>query len=185
MSNQGLVGRIRSDLAVAILSCLAVSACGDSGPQEPSAASVPDLFGSQLYRADGSTVGIEALDGVAVIGIFFASHSCPACGGFTPLLLSAYEQLAEDGQSFEVVLVSLGASESMLLDYMTDWGMPWLAMPSQGSLANRLAKRYDVRWIPTLIIIDSQGNTISVYGREELAQEGVAAYDGWLASAGG
>lgn len=175
---------LSSGALASLLFCSAFG-CDGGGPAALPPASLPDLFGSQLYRADGSPVGVHVLDDVAVIGIYFASPGCPACGGFTPLLVDAYSQLREDGRSFEVVLVSLGVSESSLFEYMIYSGMPWLAVSSQSGEANALVQRYDVRWVPTLIIIDGAGNTISFTGREELTQSGVAAYDAWLAASAG
>jgi hypothetical protein len=172
-------------ILVAALVGLAVSGCGDDGPTEPEPVSLSDLFGNQLFRADGSSVGVGALDHASVIGIYFASPGCPACGAFTPILIDAYNQLREAGQSFEVVLVTDGISDSSLFDYMADSAMPCLAVSSQGNRANALAQRYDVRWVPTLVIIDGAVNTISLTGREELTQNGAAAYDAWLAASAG
>ena len=172
-------------LAIAVLAGWAVSACGDDGPTTPKAASLPELFGDQLYRADGSPVSVQVLDGIPVIGIYFASPGCPACGGFTPLLLDAYAQLQADGRPFGVVLVSGGISEATLFEYMTDAGMPWLAVSSQSDRVNTLLKRWDVRWVPTLIVIDGAGNTLSVTGREEVTGIGAGAYDLWLAASAG
>ncbi len=171
--------------AVAALTGCAVSGCGGGGPAGPKPTSLSDLFGNQLYKADGSPVGVGALDDTAVIGVYFASPGCPACGGFTPTLVGTYDQLREEGRSFEVVLVSPGISESSLFEYMVDSGMPWLAVSSQSSRANALVQRYDVRWIPTLVIIDGALNTISLTGREEGTQSGTAAYDVWLAASAG
>lgn len=169
---------------VALLGCMA-SGCGGDGPTEPVPASLPELFGNQLFKADGSTVGVGVLDNDAVIGIYFADPGCPACGAFTPILVDAYDQLREDGRSFEVVLVTAGINESSLFDFMVGSAMQWLAVSSQSGKANTLAQRYDVRWIPTLVVIDGAANTLSLTGREELTQSGTAAYDAWLAASGG
>ena len=174
----------RAIAAAALMGC-AASGCDGDGPTGPEPASLPDLFGNQLYRADGGAVGVGALNNTAVIGIYFASPGCPACGAFTPLLVDAYNQLRGDGRSFEVVLVTGGISEESLFDYMVDSGMGWLAVSSQSSNGNVLAQRYDVQWVPTLVIIDGAANTISVTGREELTQSGAAAFDAWLAASGG
>jgi hypothetical protein len=162
-----------------------VSACGGDGPTTPKAASLPNLFGDQLYRADGSQVSVQVLGGIPVIGIYFASPGCPACGAFTPLLVDAYTQLQVGGRPFGVVLVSGGISEATLFAYMTDAGMPWLAVSSQSDRVNALLQRWDVRWVPTLIVIDGAGNTLSVSGREELTEHGTGAYDLWLAASAG
>lgn len=172
-------------LAVAALAGCALSGCGGDGPTGLKPASLSELFGTQLYRADGSQVGLGALDGKTLIGIYFASAGCPACGAFTPVLVEAYNQLQEEGQSFEVVLVTSGISEAALFQYMTESGMPWLALSSQSQKVSALQQRYDVRWVPTLIVIDGAGNTVSLTGREDVAEKGAAAYDVWVAGSAG
>lgn len=172
-------------LAVAALMSCAASGCDEGGPTGPKPASLSDLFGGQLLRADGSSVGVQVLDDTPVIGIYFASPGCPACGGFTPILVDAYDQLRQDGRPFEVVLVGLSLGPSSLSEYMEDSEMSWLAVSAGGSKADALVNRYDVRWIPTLVIIDGSGNTISLNGRDELALGGLGAYDAWLAAGAG
>ena len=120
-----------------------------------------------------------------MIGIYFASPGCPACGGFTPFLIAAYGQLRDDGRPFEVVLVTPGINDLALLEYMLDSEMPWLAVSSENGKANSLLHRYDIRWVPTLLILDTAGNLLSRTGREELTQEGIDAYDDWLAASSG
>jgi len=175
----------RHALAMALLVGLAVSACGGDGPTTPKAASLPELFGDHLYRADGSQVSVQVLEGIPVIGVYFASAGCPACGAFNPLLLDAYTQLQADGRPFGVVLVCGGISEATLFEYMTEAGMPWLAVSSQGSRVDTLLKRWGVRWVPTLVVIDGAGNTLSMTGREEVTENGAGAYDLWLAASAG
>lgn len=171
--------------AAGLFSCL-LSACGgDKGIVEPKPpASLGDLFGPVLYKADGSSVSIDAVEGKLIVGIYFSAWGCPACGAFTPVLVNTYAQLQQAGKSFEVVYVSLEASSEDMFAYMTDFAMPWLAVPFGSAKAEALTRRYDVRWIPTLIVVDGEGKTISKNGRDEVAAMGSQAYDGWLSSSG-
>jgi hypothetical protein len=175
---------LRTALPALFLAC-GIFGCDSDGPTGPKPASLSELFGNDLRRADGTSVGIQALDNTPIIGIYFADPGCPACGGFTPLLVEAYDQLRRDGRPFEVVLITLGISDSTLYEYMTDSGMPWLAVSPVSSKAYALVERYNVRWIPTLIVIDDEGATVSTSGREEITQSGAGAYDAWLAASSG
>jgi len=103
-------------LAVAALLASVAAGCEGGKPTEPEPISLPDLFGSQLLKADGSPVGVNTLGNTTLIGIYVASPGCPACGGFTPILIDSYNQLQDAGRSFEVVLVSPGISELAMLD---------------------------------------------------------------------
>jgi nucleoredoxin len=68
---------------------------------------------------------------------------------------------------------------------MTDRAMPWLAVPFGGEKAAALTRQYEVGGIPTLIVIDGEGNTITVNGRGDVVTKGALAYDDWLAISGG
>ncbi len=164
--------------------CALAVACGDDSPTELPPASLEELFGDRLYRADGSEVGLEALEGVPVIGIYFGASGCPACSQFTPLLVAAYEEIHEAGRPFEVVYVSSDRNAPEMFDYMVSAGMGWLALPWRGDRAMALVERYEIRWIPTLVVIDGGGGTISLTGREEVTEKGAAAYEDWRAAVG-
>lgn len=166
-------------LAVILFSGLG-AAC-DSAVAPPPGASLQELFGSTLLTADGTVVGIEALEGKALIAIYFGARGCPACAAFTPLLVDAYDELQGAGRSFEVVYVSSDGSALGMYQYMVDAGMGWLALPWGGSHSAALGQRYGVRWIPTLIVIDGEGYTVSMSGHVEITERGAAAYDDWLA----
>jgi nucleoredoxin len=173
----------RKVLAVTLFSWLALGCESPVAPPPPAA--LPELFGSSLLLADGRSVGIEALAGKAIIAIYFGARGCPACAVFTPRLAEVYEGLRAAGRSFEVVYVSSDGSAESMHRYMQDAGMGWLALPWGGSHAAALGQRYDVRWIPTVIVIDGAGATVSMTGREEIAELGAAAYDDWLARSEG
>jgi nucleoredoxin len=151
----------------------------------PPPASLSDLFGPALLRADGSSVGLEALEGKALIGIFFSAGWCPACGAFTPQLLATYGELKEARKPFEVILVSFDNDSGGMLAYMRQHAMPWLAVPHGSAKATALVQRYDVRLIPTLVVIDQKGKTLSLNGRGDIVAKGAQAYDDWLAASGG
>jgi nucleoredoxin len=160
--------------------CCIMAGCEGDGPTGPESVSLSELFGTQLHRDDGTTVGVGTLASVPVIGIYFASPGCPACGAFTPRLVAAYDQIRDEGKSFEVVLITFEITEPSLFEFMADSEMTWLAVSPVSDNVTALADRYNVRWVPTLVIIDNLGNTISLTGRDEVEQSGSGAYDSWL-----
>jgi nucleoredoxin len=99
--------------------------------------------------------------------------------------MSAYADLLLAGESFEVVFVSFDVNRTELLAHMSDVGMLWLAVPPDGGRVGALAQRYSIQFIPTVIVIDSDGNTITVDGRDDIVRDGAQAYDLWLAAIGG
>lgn len=184
MTPHGMGSLTRRAFALLTLSGVFVFGCGSDGPTEPEALSLPELSGGELLRADGSSLDVGTLARFPLIGVYFASPGCPACSAFNPLLIDAYEQMNGSGRPFEVVLITLGVTESAMFDYMAETGMQWLALSPQGTEANALANHYGIRWVPTVVVIDGAGNTVSLNGREDVTQSGAGAYDAWLARAG-
>jgi nucleoredoxin len=66
-----------------------------------------ELLGENLEAKDGLTLKTEdALNGKALVGIYFSAHWCPPCRGFTPVLKDTYDELKEQNKGFEIVFVS-------------------------------------------------------------------------------
>ncbi len=186
MRSQRVRTRARKPNLLTILMCAIVASCGTDSPVgPPPPESLAELFGEQLLRANGTSVGIEEVEDKTLIAIYFAAQGCPACGQFTPLLVDAYHEIRQADRSFEVVLVSSDGSQEHMLAHMTDSSMPWLAVAWGSTEASGLGQRYGVRWIPTVIVVDGAGKTVSVDGRDEIAALGAGAYDQWLARSGG
>jgi nucleoredoxin len=57
--------------------------------------------------------------------------------------------------------------------------MPWLALPFESEKKGELASRYNVTGIPTLIVLDENGNTVSSEGRRDVMESGPKAFDLW------
>ena len=138
------------------------------------------LFGDELFTADRTNKGISALAGKEAIGVYFSAHWCPPCRKFTPSLVAVHNALAKSGDGFEVVFVSSDRSDADMTKYMTSTKMPWLAVPHGGEVGKALSKKYGVRGIPKLVIIDKEGKVITGDGRGSVMKHGVAAYDQWV-----
>lgn len=111
--------------------------------------------------------------------LYFSAHWCPPCRKFTPLLAEAYtahkeyvlaNSLAESHTigEIEVIFISLDSVKSEYDNYRAD--MPWYSVPFSNlhklQIKDGLSKKYGVRGIPALIILDgSNGNVISKNGR--------------------
>lgn len=171
-------------LALILSSCSGAGGVVGPGGEEPPPASLYELLGPALVRADGSPADVNAVAARALVGLYFAASTCPACGSFTPSLVKAYQEIQLQGKSFEVVLVSLDNSSAEMFDHMLSRGMPWPAIPHSRLKAESLAQRYGIAWIPELVILDRRGALVSAAGRDGVALKGAAAYDDWLAAAG-
>ncbi|XP_039259626.1 nucleoredoxin-like [Styela clava] len=119
-----------------------------------------ELLGDELVSKGGSiTPDSLNLYGEDVLGLYFGAHWCPPCRQFTPKLAQFYNDVNAGGKKFEVVFVSLDTEENSFNGYYND--MPWHAIPFKSDLREKLAGKFYVRELPTLLLLDSRGNLIT------------------------
>lgn len=93
---------------------------------------------------------------------------------FTPKLVKVYEKLKGDGESFEIVLISLDDEEE---SFKRDFGsMPWLALPFKDKSCEKLARYFELSTLPTLVIIGPDGKTLNSNVAEAIEEHGVDAF---------
>ena len=134
-----------------------------------------DLFQGPLLDSNGKEVDKSVLAG-KTIGIYFSAHWCPPCRGFTPKLVEFRNSNKKD---FEVVFVSSDRSPKAQMEYMKGSNMKWYTMPHRSDAANALSKKYGVRGIPALMIVSSDGKTITKDGRTDVTSNPNGALKGW------
>ena len=160
-----------------LLAVLALCA-GTLRAEEEAKPSIQDAFGATLINAQGEEVDTASLAGKK-IGLYFSAQWCPPCRAFTPVLVQTYNELKEQGKPFELIFVSSDRSEEAMFKYMADYGMNWLALPFGDARRAALRSKHGVRGIPTLIIVDENGQTLSANGTAEVSAHGAAAFDNW------
>ena len=124
---------------------------------------VQKLIPGNLIDQNFNQLNLENLEG-KIIGLYFSAGWCPPCRTFSPTLKEFREQNKGD---FEVVMVSADRNIDEQLQYMQSTKMPWPALPAGSYEANNLYNIFEVRGIPTLIIISPDGQVISTNGRNE------------------
>merc|ERR1712205_97077 len=130
--------------------------------------SLKDLLGDRLIGKSGD-VATDDLKGKTV-GIYFSAHWCPPCRGFTPQLAEQYKKLKAKGKDFEIVFASSDRDEASFKEYFGE--MPWLALPYEDrDLKNKLSKKFKVSGIPSLVIVDDSGETITTDGRSAVMED--------------
>ena len=129
------------------------------------------LLGSTLETKQGPKPTNEVLAGKEVIGLYFSAHWCPPCRGFTPQLGKFYDQI-KDSKNFEIIFVSSDRDASQFKEYY-DEQADWAALPFKDrATKNALSKKFKVRGIPTLVILDGKtGETITLDGRDGVSSE--------------
>jgi nucleoredoxin len=128
-------------------------------------ASLEELIGPDLVDAKGDKVETSSLAG-KVIGLYFSASWCGPCKMFTPELVKLRDR---NDDKFEVVFVSSDRSAEDQQEYMKDYDMEWPAIPYDSPLRGQLGAKYEIRGIPSLVIVDDQGNLITKDGRSEMS----------------
>jgi len=140
------------------------------------------LAGQQLLRRDESVVSADlALDGKKIIAFYFSAHWCPPCRLFTPVLAEFYSELVGAGEPFEVVFVSSDKSAEELMAYMKECHGDWLAVQHGTVLAQDLQKKFEVTGIPSLVVVNRDGDLLTKNGRSEV-ERGPHIFQQWLAA---
>ena len=133
------------------------------------------LFPKKLIDNKGKSVSSKILEN-KIVGIYFSAQWCPPCRGFTPSLVDFRNKNSED---FEVVFVSSDRSSEDQLKYMEKYNMNFYAIPHGSDAANNLKKKFEVRGIPSLVIVDAKGNTITKNGRGDVSANPEGALASW------
>lgn len=92
---------------------------------------------------------------VVLIDLFRMNPSCPACIYAIPHLKGVYESYSRD----EVILMSISVSsldtdETLRSDFVEEYDIPWIVACG----GSDIAYRYSVSAVPTLVIVDAEGN---------------------------
>lgn len=140
-----------------------------------------DLLGTKLHSLeilDQQSAQVkehytnEALSGKNVIGLYFSADWCGPCRQFTPELVSFYEKMNNRrGQKdkFEIVMISRCRDVDSHYQYFSK--MPWLALPldvAAGEHGQLLGEKYGVKGIPSLVLVDDLGQTITTDARNKI-----------------
>ncbi|RHY78114.1 hypothetical protein DYB30_012027 [Aphanomyces astaci] len=150
-------------------------AAGPVLPPAPASA-LTRAIAPTLLTPSGSSVSSPSLGG-KVIGLYFSAHWCGPCRQFTPMLAQFYHSMQQLGKPFEVVFVSSDRSQRDFDGYLRE--MPWLAVPYESDEREALEARHEIRGIPTLKIINTQGAVVDADARQRPLT--AATFDRWYA----
>lgn len=119
-----------------------------------------------LHNAKGEEVALDTLKGKTV-ALYFSAHWCPPCRAFTPSLVKFRDAHADD--DFEIVFISLDNSDGEKKTYIQEMDMKWLTVPGASSPeAQKLAQKFQIRGIPSLIVLGPDGSVVTENGREDV-----------------
>ncbi|RWR79475.1 putative nucleoredoxin 1 [Cinnamomum micranthum f. kanehirae] len=126
-----------------------------------------------LISNDGNKVLVSEIQG-KMVALYFCFSSHKPCQEFTPKLVEMYNKLKDKGDEFEVVLISLDDDEQSYVEILKS--IPFLAVPFKDKICEKLARYFELRRIPTLVIIGSDGKTVNSNVAELVEEHGIQAY---------
>ncbi|CAG9322557.1 unnamed protein product [Blepharisma stoltei] len=138
------------------------------------------LLGSVLIGKSGS-VGMTPLNEAKYVLLYFSASYCPPCREFTPKLAMFYDSVNFDEKKVEVVFVSQDRTIEKFNEYYDE--MPWLTIPYEAvEIRTTLIERYRGQTIPSLVLIDLQGNVKKNACRMDVANKGPLCLSDWDAA---
>ncbi|XAR61612.1 Protein-disulfide reductase [Bertholletia excelsa] len=119
-----------------------------------------------LGHPSSEQVLVRCLTGKTV-GLYFSAQWCVPGVKFTPRLVSIYQKikqlLSNSEEDFEIVFVSSDRDPAEFESHFNS--MPWLALPFGDPTIKNLTKYFDIRAIPSLVILGPDGKTVTKQGR--------------------
>lgn len=138
-----------------------------------------ELFGNEpMLSKKGEVLPADALKEPKVICIYFSMHNCPPCREFTPLFVDLYNETNADAKVMEVIFVSGDRTQEEFETYYGE--MPWLALPRTDSRLAALAKKFEVKGVPRLIVLRNDGTVIDNSAVQKVTNEGPGAIEEYL-----
>ena len=141
-----------------------------------------ELFGTEPLNSHKGPVAVaDAFTGVKFVCIYFSMHNCPPCREFTPIFASLYEEFNADEKQFEVVFCSGDKTQEVYNEYYEE--QPWLALQFKDARIAPIAKRFEVKGVPRLIVLKLDGTVIASTAVDKVKSEGPGALEEFLAAA--
>lgn len=158
-------------------SCVMKDPTGDKLPWKPP--TFAEAMASASFLKGTDAVDKSAIEG-KTLGLYFSAHWCPPCRMFTPQLAKWYAGVKADvGDKFEIIFCTRDRDEESFKSYyaeQTAAGGDWLALTYETKGA--LDDLFEVRGIPTFIIVGPDGKVVNQNGRS-IVPEGTAAGFPW------
>ena len=136
--------------------------------------------GRQLRKRSGVIVYPEEVLQNKVVALYFSASWCPPCRQFTPILKEFYEDLKTNDSPFEIVFISSDKSAEDLDVYMKESHGDWLAVPFGHEIIRELKTRYHITAIPKLVVVDDDGEVVTMTGRREVTDVGPKCFNQWF-----
>ena len=148
------------ELALALLAFASCSRDGHAFTGKP-----PDI---KFQAVDGRHVDLSKMKGKVVLVDFWATW-CGPCVGEIPHVKAAYAKYHAKG--FVIVGISLDQDLARLQEFTKAQDMPWPQYFDGKGWGNAISTRFGIKGIPTMWLVDKNGNLADTNARENLEEK--------------
>jgi len=119
-----------------------------------------DIIGNEVINNKNIKSNLKESTTNKYFALYFSAKWCGPCLKFTPILIDFYN----DNSNFEVIFVSLDKDINEFNEYFSK--MPWKSLPYNINKSEELSNFFSVEGIPSLVLVDNEGNIITKDGKE-------------------
>jgi len=135
---------------------------------------------AQLQKKDGDKVAAsDIVNDAEVIAVYFSAHWCPPCRGFTPVLKTFWEDNQDKG--LVIIFVSSDRTEIDATSYFNNDHGDYYMMKFDDAAVKALKTNCQVSGIPSLCVVDKEGNLKHKDGRGDVTSKPTTAVADWRA----
>ena len=122
----------------------------------------------KFASVDGRDVDVAKMQGKVVLVDFWATW-CGPCVAEVPNVKKTYDELHPKG--FEIVGISFDQDKGKLEDFVKKQGMTWPQYFDGEGWGNKFGKQYGITGIPTMWLVDKEGNLRDMNARGGLEEK--------------
>jgi nucleoredoxin len=148
------------------------------GQENLEAPTVSTSYFGQTFASKSGEKTPEDFKAHNIICLYFAARSSPPCRIFTQVLLNFYREVNMIHKVIEIIYLPRDLNLEDYQAYLSQ--MPWIAIPHGEQRITDFKKKYNIQGIPSLVVLGSKGELISLDGRREIIQKGEQAFDAWM-----
>ena len=148
-----------------------------------------ETVGDQI-NSKSQIIDVEKLERGRIFCIYFAASYCGFCRNFTPFLTEFYNQVNKNSdkgdilknvykRELEIFYVGLDQTSHAYYEFYNQ--TPFLHVPFDDPRIEKLKARYDIKQIPTLVVLRPSGELITKEGKNQvLMRDYPFAWEEWL-----